>query len=93
MPPDRESLRLVIQSICENSSQRSSYRLVGYSDKHTYRAVNFDSLDDLLKLLKSVMPEFDASGISREKQPRTSIVFADAIELSSAERSALGLIE
>lgn len=92
-PPDRQSLRLVIQYICENSSQRSSYRVVGYSDKHTYRAVNFDSLDDLLKLLKSAVPEFDPSSISRERQPRTSILFADVIELSSAQRSALGLRE
>jgi len=82
MPPDSQSIRLVVQHVWENSSGRSSYRLIGYSDEHTYRPVDFDSLDDLLKVFKAALPAFDVSRFPREKQPVSSILFAEVIELS-----------
>ena len=93
LPADQHSLRLVVQHVCENSSGRSSYRLVGYSDDQNYRPVEFESLDELLKVLKAAMPGFDASSFSKERPPVSSILFADLMELSAAQLSALGLTE
>jgi len=89
----RESLRLVIQCVCGSSSARRSYRIVGYSERHTYRAVEFSSLDDLLKVLESAVPAFDVKRVSREREGGSSILFADAPELSKEQLSRLGLRE
>jgi hypothetical protein len=91
MPANCQSLRLVVQHVWESSSGRSSYRLIGYSDEHTYRPVDFDSLDDLLKVFQAALPAFDVSRFPRAKQPVSSILFADVIELSEKQRSILGL--
>jgi hypothetical protein len=91
MPSNRESLRLVVQHVRESSSSRSSYRLIGYGDEHTYQPVNFDSLDDLLKGLKEALPGFDVSRFSEGRQSGSSILFAEELELSEAQRSKLGL--
>ena len=91
MPANCQSLRLVVQHVWESSAGRSSYRLIGYSDEHTYRPVNFDSLDDLLKVFKAALPALDVSRFPREKQPVSSILFADLVELSETQRSILGL--
>lgn len=88
--PKRQGLRLVIQYIRESSSARSSYRLIGYSDRHTYRAVNLDSLDELLSLLRTALPELDTGRIAKGKPSETSILFADVMELSDVQLLALG---
>ena len=88
---DRHSLRLVVQHVWENASGRSSYRLIAYSNDHTYPPVQFESVDDLLKVLKAALPELDASSFPRERRPVTSILFADELELSTAQLSILGL--
>ena len=36
--PEHQPLRLVVQYIREGSSRRYSYRLIGYSDRHTLSA-------------------------------------------------------
>lgn len=91
--PERQSLRLVVQYIREGSSARSSYRLIGYSDRHTYRAVNFKSLDDLLGLLRTAVPELDTSRFAKERLPETAVLFAEFVELSHAQLLALGFRE
>ncbi len=91
MPSNSQSLRLVVQHVSESSSGRSSYRLIGYGDEHTYQPVNFDSLDDLLKVFKAALPTIDVTGFSQATQPVSSILFADVIELSAKQRSILGL--
>lgn len=91
MPANCESLRLVVQHVGEISSGRSSYRLIGYSDEHTYQPVNFDSLDDLLNGLKEALPDFDISRFSEVKESGSSILFAELLELSQAQLSILGL--
>lgn len=91
--PDRLSLRLVVQRICESSSGQSFYRLIAYGDNRTYRPVQFEALDDVLKVLKAALPRFDASLISRGNQGATSIVFADEVELSKEQLSVLGLTQ
>ena len=91
MPLDNHSIRLVVQHVWDGSSGRSSYRLIGYSDEHTYRPVDFDSLDYLLKVFKAALPTLDVSGFPRARQPVSSILFADVVELSETQRSTLGL--
>ena len=91
MPANCQSLRLVVQHVWESSSGRSLYRLIGYSDEHTYRPVDFDSLDDLLRVFKAALPAFDVNSFPRTKQPVSSILFAEVIELSETQRSTLGL--
>ena len=92
-PPDRQSLPLLIQHIRESLPLGSSYRLIGYGDLRTCHPVNFDSLDDLLEMLKSAIPEFDVSNIARTPQPGRSILLAEVMELSDAQLSILGLRE
>jgi hypothetical protein len=91
MPPDFQSIRLVVQHVWDSPSGRSSYRLIGYSDEHTYRPVDFDSLDDLLKIFKAALPTLDVSSFPRARQQVSSILFADVVELSETQRSTLGL--
>jgi hypothetical protein len=90
MPSDSESVRVIIQHIGETSSARPVYRLVGYSDKHTYRPVDFNSLEQLLQLVKQAIPEFDVSKLQKEGTSSSSILFAAVLELSEAQKSQLG---
>ena len=90
--PKRQPLRLVIQWIREGCSGRSSsYRLVVYGDGRTYRPLNFDSLDDLFKLLKAAVPEVNVSSIPRDTQSAATILFAEDVEVSEEQLSILGL--
>jgi hypothetical protein len=91
MPANCESLRLVVQSVRESPSVRSSYRLIGYSDEHTYQPVNFDSLDDLLKVLQEALTDVDVNRFWEAKQSGSSILFAEVLEISGAQRLKLGL--
>jgi hypothetical protein len=91
---DRHSLRLVIQRVRNDFARASSYRIIAYSDERTYRASQFDSLHVLMKALKAALPDFDASVISSESTSKdSSILFADAVELSDAQLALIGLRE
>jgi hypothetical protein len=90
-PTDRHALRLVVQHVWESSSARSSYRIIAYSNDRTYRPVEFESLDDLLRLLGKALPEFDVNGFPKRQTSATSILFADEMELTEAQLSILGL--
>jgi hypothetical protein len=89
--PEKQSIRVVVQHVWDSPSGRSSYRLIGYSDAHTYRPVDFDSLDDLLKVLTVALPRLDVSRFAPAKDSVSSILFADVVELGEAQRSILGL--
>lgn len=92
-PLDRVSLRLVVQRIYENSSRQSSYRLVSYSNDRTYQPQRFETVDDVLKALKAVLPEVDTNLFYRGSREATSIVFANEVELNKEQLSVLGLKE
>ena len=55
--------------------------------------VNFDSLDDLLKVFKAALPAIDVSSLLRVRGLASSILFADVVELTEVQRSILGLEE
>ena len=91
MSANCQSLRLVVQHVWESSSGRSSYRLIGYSDEHTYRPVDFGSVDELLEVFSAALSGLDVSSFPRARQPVSSILFAEVVELSETQRSTLGL--
>jgi hypothetical protein len=92
LPSGHHSVRLVIQHVCEDGGPRSFYRLVGYSDQQTYQHSQFDSLDQLLKVLVAALPGFDASSFSQGRGDlKTSILFATEMNLSDEQLSLLGL--
>jgi hypothetical protein len=84
-----------VQYVRESPSVRPSYRLIGYSDEHTYQPANFDSLDDLWKLLKQALTDanvdVDVNRFSEATQSGSSILFAEVLEISEAQRLKLGL--
>jgi hypothetical protein len=75
----RHSLRVVVQPI--HAGSRDSYRLVAYGDDALYPAVEFPSLEQVEKALRSVAPELEGSTFSgRDDACEASIVFAEAID-------------
>lgn len=90
--PKTHSLRIVVQHSCVN--QRSSYRLVAYGGEggdYTSGSAVFESLDRLLKALRSVAPDLDENALSIRTTPETYIVFAGEMKLDDSQLSLLGL--
>jgi len=91
--PKKHSLRVVVQHI--RARQQSSYRLVTYGGEggdYTSRSAEFESLDCLLKALRSVAPDFDESALSiRTDTPETYVAFTGEMELDGSQLSLLGL--
>lgn len=91
-PPKTHSLRVVVQH--SRVHEQSSYRLVAYGgeggDYFSGSAV-FDSLDRLLKALRSGAPDLDENALSIRNSPETYIVFAGEMKLDDSQLSLLGL--
>jgi len=58
---------------------------------YTSGGAQFESLDRLLKALRSVAPDFDESTVSIRNTPETYIAFARETELDDSQLSSLGL--
>jgi len=88
---NQHSLRLVIQHNWRGTgkSRRSRYRLIFYGDSQSYR--DFDSLGDLAGALQAAGLHIDSKAISPPDPQASSIVLSQAIELTDAELSSLGL--
>ena len=93
--PNAHSLRIVVQHI--GTGQRSVYRLVAYGGEggdYTSRSAEFESLERLLRALRSVAPNFDEASLSLRKDgPETYIVFTGEMELDDSQLSLLGLTD
>ncbi len=93
LSPNTHSLRVVVQNV--RARQRSLYRLVangGEGGDYTCRSAGFESLDRLLKVLHSAVPDFDESTLStRMDTIETYIAFVGEMELSASQLSLLGL--
>ena len=91
--PNTHSLRIVVQHVREH--QRSVYRLIAYGGEagdYISRSTEFESLDHLVKALRSAKPDFDAKALSiRKDAPETYIAFAEQMELNDSQLSLLGL--
>jgi hypothetical protein len=81
-------LRIVVQRV-----HGSVCRLVVYGGGQAYRAAEFASLDDVLRRLRSVVPNLDdtAFSVCNQESRDTSIVLSGVIELNNKQLSALGL--
>ena len=93
LSPNTHSLRVVVQNV--RARQRSLYRLVangGEGGDYPCRSAGFESLDRLLKVLHSAVPDFDESTLStRMDTIETYIAFVGEMELSASQLSLLGL--
>src|SRR5258708_13422805 len=93
LSPNTHSLRVVVKNV--RARQRSLYRLVasgGEGGDYTCRSAEFESLDRLLKVLHSAVPDFDESTLStRMDTIETYIAFAGEMELSDSQLSLLAL--
>lgn len=91
--PNTYSLRIVVQNI--RSHQRSVYRLVAYGGdggNYTSGSAEFESRDQLLRAFRSVVPDFDASSVSVERNAlETYIAYAGEMKLDDSQLSLLGL--
>lgn len=91
--PNTHSLRIVVQHV--RAHQRSVYRLVAYGGEggsYTSGSAEFESLDRLLRALRSVAPNFDEASLSlREDGPESYIAFTGEMELDDSQVSVLGL--
>ncbi len=86
------SLRVVVQH--SRIDQQSSYRLLVYGGEgadYISRSAKFESLERLLKALRSAVPDFDQSAVSIRNTPETYIAFAGEMELGEPQLSKLGL--
>jgi len=88
--PRVQTLSVLIQQTKEPSSASPSFYISAYGDEHLYRPVHLDTLDDLLIVLGTVLPQFDASSFRRWIESGMPILFADLMELSDAQVSFLG---
>ena len=88
--PIRHSLRVVVQHVPDGP--RSSYRLIAHGDNRTYQPVEFSSIEQLVKTIRSAAPDFDKNNVSVRMGAReTYIAFAGEMELDEFQISALGL--
>lgn len=90
--PKTHSLRVVVQHSRVN--QQSSYRLVAYGGEggdYISGSAVFESLDRLLKALRSVAPDLDENALSIRNTPETYIAFAGEMKLDDSQLSLLGL--
>ena len=75
--------------------QRSVYRLVAYGGEggnYTSRSAEFESRDRLLKVFRSVVPDFDAGSLAiRNDAPETYIAFTGQMDLDDSQLLLLGL--
>lgn len=84
--------RIVVQHTMEYD--RWVYRLVAYNDIQTYRPVNFDTLDMLVRAMSAAIPGFaDSSLRIQNGADRSYIVFSGDWKLSDSQLSALGFTE
>lgn len=89
--PNRHSFRIVVQHI--NLNHRSSYRLIVYGNGQSFRPLEFDSLNHLLKALHSLIRDFDEGSVSIQKDAHdTYIAFTGDLELEDSDLSSLGLV-
>lgn len=88
--PKGQMVRVLVKQIKERSSACSSYCIIAFGDTRAYGPVHFDSLDELLNVLRTVLPELDASSFRRWSKSGMSILLADVLELSDEQLSDLG---
>jgi hypothetical protein len=89
-PSNQHSLRLVIQhNWLGDGSYRSRYRLIIYGDRQAYR--DFDSLEQLLGVLRTAEISVNVAAISSADPKAPSVVLSQSIQVGDSQLSILGL--
>lgn len=87
---DRPGLRIVVQYVHGDSG--SPWHLVAYGSGRAWQPRRFRSIEDLLRVIRSVVPGFDQSQIAIKSDSLQSyIAWAGDMALDESQLSALGL--
>jgi hypothetical protein len=87
---DRSDLRVVVQYV--HGDHKSPWHLVAYGSGPAFRPRRFHSVDDLLTVIRSALPDFDPSHLTIKSDSRESyIVWAGDMALNESQLSVLGL--
>lgn len=85
------SQRIIVQHVKEG--ERWTYRLIAYDERRTYRPANFNSIEEVVRAVASVAPDFCESDLQlRPEADRSYIAFSAEWELSEAQLARLGLV-
>lgn len=87
---DRSELRIVVQFVDADSD--SPWHLVAYGSGFAFQPCRFRSVEDLLMVIRSAVPDFDRSHlVVRSDSHQSYIAYAGDMALSDSQLSALGL--
>jgi hypothetical protein len=83
-------LRIVVQYV--HGDLDSPWHLVAYGGSRAFRPQRFRSVEDLMTLIRSTVPDFDPSHLAIKTDSRESyIVWTGDMALNESQLSALGL--
>lgn len=84
------NLRIVVQYVPGNTD--SPWHLVAYGNGRAFQPRRFRSVEDLLTVIRSAMPDFDPSLLAvKSAETGSHIVWAGDIAMSDSQLLALGL--
>ncbi len=84
------SIRVVVQHT--RQPEGWFYRLIAYEDTRTYRPVNFAAINDIVRAIRLVAPDFAVSNLAiNEDADRSYIAFRADWELNDGQLFLLGL--
>lgn len=87
---DRSGLRVVVQYV--HGDHKSPWHLVAYGGGRAFHPRRFQSVDDLLKVIHSALPDFEPAHLLIKRELNQSyIVWAGDIVLKDSQLSAMGL--
>lgn len=87
---DRSNLRVVVQHV--QGDLDSPWHLVAYGNSRAFRPRRFRTIEDLMAVIRSAVPEFDPSHLAMQGASRESyIAWTGDMALNESQLSALGL--
>ena len=88
----RSTIRLIIQRVQDSRSSTPVYGLIAYPAPKgtTLQPANFSTRDSLLLRLQTALPDLHPQFLPETLD--TQIVFAQEVELTTAQLSILGLV-
>jgi len=84
---DSRPCRVIVQHVKEG--ERWLYRLVTYEDRKVHRPADFSSLEELIRVLDSILPEFPVNLLQIREQESTYIAYTGEWSLNGAQLAQL----